>query len=250
MKEQLTIELSSVIPSELVKELLENYEKVLVEYRKGKWEDSLLIAGRFVENVFRILHYLRSGEVVKEIESIQDEVNALQKESKLDESVRVVIPRIAVSFPYTLRSKREVAHVKPVSPTYIDATLSITACDWIIAELIRLYHTSDENKILEIINKLVSRKVPFIERHGNQTFVTKRLSCKGEILLLLLDSPDGLGRNDLGKILGKHYTQSTITEALQELEEDRLIVYSENAKRYYITGPGETEITNILAKVV
>jgi len=250
IKEQIIAELSHFFHERLVKDLIESYEKVLIEYKRAKWGDTLLFAGRFVENVFRILHYIRTGEVVKEIESIQDEIKLLQNESKdkLDESIRIIIPRIASSIPYTLRSKRDVAHVKFVDPSYIDATLSVTACDWILAELIRLYHTSNENKILEMINVLIRKKMPFIERHGEEIFITKRFGWKGEILLLLSEAPDGLERSEIGKVLERYYAPSTITEALQKLVEERFVVYSETTKRYYITGPGEIELENIISK--
>jgi len=253
MKEQIIKELSSLIPLELVIDLIESYEKVLIEYKKGEWRDTLLFSGRFVENVFRILHYIRTGEIVREVESIQDEVKALQNlpKDKFDESIRVIIPRIASSIPYNLRNKRNVAHVKSVDPTYLDATLSVTACDWILAELIRLYHSSDDPiRIYELIGIIIRKKTPFIEKHGEEVFITRKLGWKGEILLLLLENPDGLERNEIGRILGKYYAQSTITEALQKLIEERLVVYSDNMKKYYITGPGETEITNIISKFI
>jgi hypothetical protein len=252
MKEQIIKELSSFFPEELVIDLLESYEKALIEYKKGEWNNTLLFSGKFVENVFRILHYATRKEIIREIESIQDEIEKLRSLSKneFDESIRIIIPRIASSIPYTLRSKRNVAHFKSVDPTYIDATLSITACDWILAELIRLYHTSDETKIYEMLNIIIRKKMPFVERHGGELFITKRLGCKGEILLLLLENPDGSGRNEIGKTLGKYYTQPTITEAIQNLIEERFVAYSEITKKYYITGPGELELTNIISKFI
>jgi hypothetical protein len=252
MKEQIIKELSSAIHPQLVKELIENYEKILTEYRKGEWDNTLLSAGRFAENVFRVLHFIRTKEVVREIESIQEEIKALQSEPQqtLDESIRVIIPKIAASIPYTLRSKRNVAHIKPVDPTYIDATLSVATCDWILAELLRLYHASEDDKILEMINGIINRKIPFVEEHGSEIFITKRLGLKPEILLLLLKNPLGLDRSEIGKILGKYYAQSSITEALQGLEEDRMIGYSKDAKKYYLLGPGETEITKVISYLI
>ena len=252
MKRYLIQELSQKLPEDLVKDLVESYEKVLIEYRKGKWDDTLLKAGKFVENVFRILHFLRTNEIIREVESIKEEVSALERMPKknMEESIRIIIPRIASSITYTLRSKRNVAHVKSIDPTYIDATLSIVSCDWILAEFLRLFHISSEDKIVELMTKLMNRKIPFIEEHGDETFITKRLGCKYEILLLLLNNPDGITRKEIGKIIGKYYSQSTITEALQELENKREVVYSDTTKKYYLTGPGEKTLTNVLSEIV
>ena len=252
MKRYLIQELSQKLPEDLVRDLVESYEKVLIEYRKGKWEETLLKAGKFVENVFRVLYFLRTNEIIREIESIKEEVSALERIPKknMEESIRIIIPRIASSITYTLRSKRNVAHVKSIDPIYIDATLSVVSCDWILAEFLRLFHTSTEDKIIEIITKLINRKIPFIEEHGDEIFITRRLGCKYEILLLLLNNPNGLTRKEIGKIVGRYYGQSTITEALQELEDKRDIAYSDTTKKYYLTGPGEKSVTDVLSKIV
>lgn len=251
MKETIN-ELVSKIPKELVEELIESYSMMLNEYVKGNWKYVLLNSGKFSENTFRVLHFLREGKIISEVSNLQEEINLLQQipHDKMPESLRIIIPRVCQAI-YTLRSKKDAVHVKPIPSGYIDSTLAVTACSWILAEFIRLYHTSEEKKIIEIINSLVSRKIPFIEKHGGEKFVTKRIGCKNEILLLLLDSPEGLSRKEIGKVL-KKYSQSTITESLKELEagEESFVVYSEETRKYYITGFGENYITKLLSKMV
>jgi hypothetical protein len=246
--------LAKVLPEKIVEDLLESYNELLAEYRKGNWKYVLLHAGRFVENTFRALHFLVTREEVKEVESIQKEIDMLSQtpKEKTPETIRVIIPRIAYSV-YSLRSKRDSVHVKPIPSGYIDSTYVLAAASWILAEFLRLYHTLEEKEIVEIINSLVSRKVPFIEKHGEETFVTKRLGCKEEILLLLLNNPEGMTRNQIGKILGRFYSSPRITNSLDELEKNKegsLVVYSEGSKKYYITGLGERYITQVLSRSV
>jgi hypothetical protein len=55
LRTQLVAELSSKLPRELVEDLITSYEKVLVEFRKAAWDETLWETGKFVENVFRLL---------------------------------------------------------------------------------------------------------------------------------------------------------------------------------------------------
>ncbi len=138
--------------------------------------------------------------------------------------------------------------MKEINPDYIDANLVISACSWILAEFVRLYHTSDPKKIVEIINGLVQRKAPFIETHEGKVFVTKPIDCQSEILLLLLNSPNGISRREVGSMLGRYYTQGRVTQALQELEKERYILKTND--KYIISGTGEDRINMALSKLI
>ncbi len=94
----------------------------------------------------------------------------------------------------------------------------------------------------------MQRKVPFIEIHQGRIYVTKPIDCQSEILLILLNSPDGMSRKEIGVTLGSYYTQGRITQSLQELEKERHILTSE--EKYVISGPGEERITIQLSKLI
>lgn len=250
LKDIVIEELSKKIPVELVTDLTSSYETILIEYRKGCWEETLWKAGRFAENVFRILAFLLTGKIEKEAPSFNEIKERLEKtpHERLPDSIRILIPRIASSLVYDPRSKKAAVHVKEIDPDFMDANLVMSACCWILAEFVRLYHTSDSVKIVEIINKLVQRKVPFIEIHEGKVFVTKPIDCQSEILLLLLNSPNGINRREMGNFLGKYYSQGTITLALQDLEKKRQILKTD--EKYIISGTGEERINNVLCKLV
>jgi hypothetical protein len=253
-EEILKEELVKILPIKMVEDLIESYNELLTEYIKGNWKYALLHGGRFIENTFRALYFLATKEEIKEVKNIQKIMETLFQipEEKAQETIRVIIPRIAYSV-YSLRSKRDSVHVKPIPSGYIDSTFVVTASGWILAEFLRLSHNVEEREIVEMINSLVSRKIPFIEKHGEETFVTKRLGCKEEILLLLLNTPEGMTRNQIGKILDRFYSPSRITHSLEELEKNKegsLVVYSNETKKYYITGLGERYITQVLSRSV
>jgi hypothetical protein len=250
LREIVIRELSKEIPEELVRDITLSYETILIEYRKGCWEETLWKAGKFAENAFRILAFQLSGKIEKEAPSFNEIKDRLEKtpREKLPDSIRVLIPRITSSLIYDPRSKRAAVHVKEIDPDYIDANLVVSACSWVLAEFVRLYHISKPDEIVEIINELVQRKVPFVEIHDGKPFVTKALDCQSEILLLLLNYPTGLSRRQLGITLGKHYSQPAITLALQALEDARHILKTN--ENYEISGPGEERINAFLSKLV
>jgi len=241
-------ELSNKIPADLVEALMLSYERVLTEFRKGQWEETLWKAGKFAENTFRVLVFLLSDNVEKECPNFNEVKDKLEKtpSNTLPEPIRLLIPRITTSLVYDLRSKRSAVHVKEIAPYYMDANLVVSACSWIMAEFVRLYHTSDTEKVVGILSELIQRKVPFIEIHEGEIFVTRPMDCQSEILLLLLNSPKGLSRKEIGRILSRNYSKGRITQALQELERLRQILKLN--EKYLISGPGEERISRILSQ--
>jgi hypothetical protein len=250
LKPSIAEELSKSIPSELAEDLTSSYEGIQIEFRKGHWDETLWKAGKYAENVFRILEFLLTGKIGKEAPNFRETKEELEKTpaKQLPESMRILVPRIATSLIYDPRSKRATVHIKEISPDYMDASLVITACSWILAEFVRLYHTSDSRKIVELMNELVQRKVPFIETHKGKMFVTKPIDCRSEILLLLLNSPDGASRRDIGTSLDRYYTQGRITQSLQELENERHILKTDD--KFVISGVGEAIINKVLSTLV
>ncbi len=153
--------LSQKIKPDLVKDLLNTYDSVQKEYYDDDNESTLSKSGKFVENVFRILHYIVTSEVLSEIKEGQltKIFNEMEKadSSKFSDTIRLVIPRVGMTI-YTMRSKLGSEHVKPTVPDFIDAKFTISSCDWIISELLRSYYDRDPSKIQELLQNIKSKK--------------------------------------------------------------------------------------------
>ena len=108
MKEQIINSLSQKLDDGIVKDLINIYEKTKNEFIKGNYEEVQSKSGKFVENVFRILNFVLTQEVINEIQS--SEMNKLSKKLKelsdpaCPESIRLLIPNIAQSLIYQPRS--------------------------------------------------------------------------------------------------------------------------------------------------
>jgi len=214
--------LSTNIDTELVEHLLEYYKELKQKFFLGQYEPSQLKCAKFVEVVMRILEYITKGNYTpfgKKI-SLDDLTNELEQlpKDKFPDSLRIHIPRI-LRATYDIRSKRGVAHVGKINPNFMDATLVVSACDWIMAEFIRLYHTDDSNEAQRTVDSIVERKVPIIEEFGDELRVlTPDLSIADKILLILYKKhPNYVSTSDLKSWI-KTRSPNYITTALRQLD--------------------------------
>ncbi len=108
----------------------------------------------------------------------------------------------------------------------MDCSLVVSACDWILSEFLRLYHTADPNEIQNTIHKLVDKNVPFIEEFGGDIVILdEKLSSIDDILLTLYHFyPEFVPRSDLNRYL-KHRTPPVLSRWLKKIEEERLIYH-------------------------
>jgi len=219
--------LSNKIDSLLVKHLLEHYKEIKQNFFLEQYEASQLNSAKFVEVVFRVLEYIAKGNYTPLNKDIQ--INALMNylenlpKIKYPDSIRLHIPRILKTI-YDIRSKRGVTHVSEISPNLMDSTFVVSACDWIIAEFIRLYSTDDPTEAQKIITTIVERKVPIIEEfEGDLKVLNPELIVADKILLILYKKyPNYVSTNDLKKWI-KTKSSSHVPTVLKKLDDDAKI---------------------------
>jgi hypothetical protein len=229
--------LSGSIDPRVVDGLLTSYDKLIARFRKGDLDGSLSEAGKFVEHVLCAVECIRLGVAPAEIKVPYQTIKEIEKDNRLPEALRLLIPRIAHAMIYDIRSKRGAIHVKEIDPKQIDAALSAQAASWVLAEFIRLYHDSDEAVVSHAMRVLMRPHVPFIEQFGNEHVVTKKVPCNIELLLLLArEASEGLDRTALGQ--SSKYPPSTVTNAITRMEKERHVHRTQD-RRYHITGSGE-----------
>jgi hypothetical protein len=247
MRNEIQASIAAKLASPAVKDVLDSFEKMVTWYRKGAATDVLTEAGKFVENGLRLLEFVRTGATPTEIKNASATAKDLDAAKTLDESIRVLIPRILLAMIYDVRSKKGAVHVKGIDPTVIDATLAINAASWVVAELLRLFHTAEEKRIVEIMASLSRRPLSCIEYFGEERLVTKDLGADGEVLMLLASSePSGLSRREIGE--AAQFASQRVSDSVARLVQKRQIYLQRTTKRYRITGEGELELEVALAK--
>jgi hypothetical protein len=238
--------LASKIDSRVVTDILSAYEGLIQKHRALDAEAALTRAGKFVEHVFRALEFIRTGIAPAEIKSPAQTAKLLEGDTSLPESIRMLIPRIALAMVYDVRSKRGAVHVKEIDPRGIDVDLSAKAASWIVAELIRLYHIDDEDSVRLEMTALTRATFPLLESIDGEDFVSKKVPPRVEIQLLLgRKGGEGATRTRLGKMA--KCDAPRVTEAIKSLLKDRLIHKTEK-DIYYLTGTGEADLMKWLAE--
>ncbi len=238
--------LQKAIDPSVAKDMVAAHEKLLGEFRKGDAEAALNVAGKFVEHVLRAIEHVRTGTAPSEIRSVAGTIKAIEADGSLPESLRVLVPRIAASMLFDVRSKRGAAHVKEINPRHIDASLVAQAAAWILAEFVRLYHVADETAVAEAMTALVQGSLPLIEKFEDEVVVTTPLHPETEVLLIVSASePRGIDRKNLG--LRVKHSAVAVTRAVQRLEAQRHIHKMKDGV-FRITGPGERSLVKQLAR--
>lgn len=237
--------LATQIDPTVAEALLNSYETLVTKFQKGDLDGCLGASGKFVEHALRAAEYIRTGTAPPEIKAPHQTVKELEKAQSLPEGLRLLIPRIAHAMIYDIRSKRGAIHVKEIDPTQIDAALAVQAASWVVAEFIRLYHSSDEAAVTAAMTTLMRPHIPFIEQFGDESVVTRSVPCEVELLLLLAKAAaEGLDRKALGR--ASKYPASTVTKAVQRLDKSRHVHRTRDGV-FRVTGSGEAHLAEYLA---
>lgn len=237
MRDAIIADLSTKVPSLLATDLVEAYEQLVAKHRGGDLEAALTKAGRFVEHTLRLIECIRTGTAPAEIKQITAAMRAIENDTTLPDSLRFLIPRAAYGMIYDLRSKRNAVHVKETDPTAIDVALTVAAAGWITAELLRLYHKSDEKAVVDAMLALTRGTIPLVESINGEVFVGKKVPAKFELLLLLAHAkPKGMSRASIGS--AAKCSQPSVSTALKALGSERMVHLGADHS-YYISSNGE-----------
>jgi len=210
------------IDTNLVEHLLEHYQELKQKFFLGQYEPSQLKCAKFAEVVARILEYIIKGDYTPfgrkiSLDALTNELGQLPR-NKFPDSLRIHMPRI-LRVIHDIRSRRGVAHLGEINPNVMDATFVVSACDWIMAEFIRLYHTGDLNEARRIIDSIPQRRTPIVEEFGDELRVlTPGLSVADKILLVLYKKhPNYVATSDLKSWI-KTRSPSHVTTVLGQLD--------------------------------
>lgn len=223
------------IEGEIINRVIEEYREVKKAYFFGNYEEVIKHAGKFSEVILALIESKVSGKSVNldkvNFDELYKKLVNHPKSSATDEILTLAMPRVAQSV-YTLRSKKDVVHVKTVDPNFIDSVYCVTACDWMLSEIALLFLKADEREICELINSVLKKKIPLIEEFEDGTIVIlkKDLLRSDEILLTLYyHYPRRLPNSDLEKIL--KLPSKSIYVYLKRLEDERLIHRTEDGSK-------------------
>lgn len=215
------------IEKAIVDKLIEEYRIVKREHLFGDYEKVILHSAKVSDLTLALIKNKVSGKVVDvnniRFRKLLEEVIKYPKLSAEEVILTLAIPRVAESI-YTIRSKKDVAHVKTIDPNFIDASYCVSGCDWMLSELVLLFFKADPNEARELINSMLKKRVPTVEEFedGSIVILQKDLSVSQEIMLTLYHYyPKRLTHVDI--IQNVKATPSYVNKLLSKLENRKLV---------------------------
>ena len=167
---------------------MDEFNKILRNFRERRWEPAELNGGKLCEIVYSIL----SGHVTGSFppapskpRNIYDACKALEQASG-SRSIRIQIPRILIAL-YEIRNNRGVGHVGgEVDPNRQDGAVVVAMSQWIMAELVRVFHQVDLETAAAAVQTLVERAIPLIwEVNGSLRVLNPSLGARDKSLVVL-----------------------------------------------------------------
>ena len=158
------------LPKSLVGELLDEFDEVQAGFYEGKWRVSGLNAGRFCEVCYTIISNSSTGKFPSHASKPKDFIGSckkLESDSALPHGLRMIGSRVLTTL-YEIRNNRDVSHTTSlVSPSFMDSSLALANCKWLLAELVREFHGVSESEAQSIVDNLSQYTSPLVWADSN-----------------------------------------------------------------------------------
>jgi hypothetical protein len=240
------------LPAGLRGELLAEFDKISRNYRERRWEAQNLDGGRLCEVAYTVLDGYTSGGIYAQTASkpqrFEQACKTLENRAAYPDSARLTIPRVLVSL-YDIRNRRGVGHVGgDVDANHMDAEFVLAAAKWIVAELIRMFHSTDVRTATEVVDALVDRTLPVIwEVDGVKRVLDTSLSLSDQTLLLLYSETSAISEKDLAKYLEQDNLPN-YRRVLHRLHGARQVEWNKGTGMVTLGPPGRKHVEGRLLK--
>lgn len=234
---------ASAVPTELVDELFEAFSEAKRRFYRDDLRPSEIEGARFSEAVFRIMEWATTQTYTplgNDLPKVPTLMGRLEQATTAPDSVRFHIPR-TLRLIYDVRNKRDVAHLGDgIDPNRQDATLVVRNMEWVMAELVRLYHNVSAKEAHDIIADLVSKDVPLIQVFDGFPRILKPLRASDHALVLLYwRGGNGATYEEL-HAWARAPMRANLRRTLKALDEKDLIHLQSD--KYLLTRLGEADV--------
>jgi hypothetical protein len=240
------------IPVGLRLPLLTEYQSIVQNYSEHRWSPSELSGGKFCEIVFTILDGHGSGNYAASPSKPRDFVTAcrkLEQNAHVPHSFQILVPRLLPAL-YDVRNNRGVGHVGgDVDPNQMDAAFVLSTCNWIMAELVRVYHHFSTAEAQRLVDALVERCIPLVWEGDNiRRVLDPNMKLRSQVLVLLSTTPAGkINTSDLLNWTD-YKNPSYFRKLLRQMHGLRLLELSGDDQHAQIPPPGSAEAAEIVRK--
>jgi len=238
--------------------IVSTYQEIKSRYSKALYNSEFdaagLSSGKFCETILRFLQNELTSTYIPfgtHISNFNDECQKLINLPKTagNESLRIIIPR-SILFLYTLRGKRGIGHVGgDVEANKIDIETIVRLSDWVVCEIIRIFHSLSLEEAQAIVDSLSSKQLPEIwEIAGKKRILATGLDFKQKTLLLLYQSSENFEfAEDLYKWVEYSDYSMYKRAILKPLHDKKIVEYDKETDIVHISPTGIFEVEkNIL----
>jgi hypothetical protein len=239
----------SAIPSGLRLPLIAEYQNIVQNFLEHRWLPSELSGGRFAEIVYTILDGFAKNAYTsapKKPNNFKDACSKLENNSGVPRSFQILIPRLLPAL-YEIRNNRSVGHVGgDVDPNHMDSAAVLAMCNWVMCELVRVYHNLPTTDAQNVVDSLAEMRIPVIWSDGNVKRVLQpKLKLPQQLLLLIATSVPDVSLQELidwTESKNKRHFMNTI----RTLHKNRWIEFTESTGRAQILPPGTKEVEKLV----
>jgi len=228
------------------------YRAIVQNHAEHRWKPSELSGGIFSEIVFTILDGYPSSFASTPFKpaNMVDACKSLESRKGAPRSFQILIPR-ALPVLYEVRNNRGVGHVAgDVDSNSMDAALVLSMSSWILAELIRVFHSLKIDEAQRLVNSLSERRIPLVwQGEFTKRVLNPQLSIADQMLVLIASESDRVDVNDLFKWLD-YKDRSYFRRTLRKFHDDRYIDLAPDGKSLVLLPPGSGAAAEIVAATV
>ena len=241
----------NAIPPGLRNPLLDEYQTIVQNFLERRWLPSELSGGRFSEIVYTILLGYGTPPYAAapfKPSNFVDDCRKLEKNSKVPRSFQILIPRM-LPVLYEIRNNRSVGHVGgDVDPNHMDTVAVLSMCNWIMAELVRVFHGLSVTEAQKVVDTLAEVRMPVIWAHGSvKRILQPKLKLNEQLLLLIATSAPDVAATQL-KEWTEYKDHKYFLRTLRTLHKNRLIEFTESTDRARILPPGTRFVMDLIRK--
>ena len=232
------------VPKIFRAKIITYYHDIKRSYVEGKFDSAGLGAGKLCEVLIRLLQQEVVGKYTpfgKKIPNMADECRKIITASNknVSDSLKIILPR-ALVFLYTMRNKRGIGHVGgDIDANSIDTATIARTADWILCELIRVFHKMPIEEAQDLIDAISVRSMPIVwEVAGKKRVLRDGLNAKQKALLLLYSEPNSaVLTEDL--CMWIEYSPSMFEKrVLRDLHSKRLIEHDKDSELVHLSPKG------------
>lgn len=244
----------SAIPSGLRDPLLDEYRTIVQNFLEQRWLPSELHGGRFSEIVYTILDGYAKQSYASGPAKPANFVEACRKlennsQKHVPRSFQILIPRMLPAL-YEVRNNRNVGHVGgDVDPSHMDSVAVLSMCNWIMGELVRVFHKLSVAEAQQVVDALAEVRLPVIwsGSDGIKRVLRPELKLHEQILLLVGSSvPDAEVKQLIEWI--EYKDTKYFMRTVRALHAKRQVEFTEKTGKVRILPPGSKAVQDLIRK--